>query len=240
MHKLPFSIGLSTFFHIIAILSLSLLNNAPERKLLKPAEITFIKTKPLNPQTIKKSSSSIPIRKTLDLNRVGLGQKIILSNKDKIPEAATPSFANAKEQSIESRNISKPVLSRMDLPPKSEIKLTSGEIDSSDKLSQTPVYLTYSNFLRESIRRCLYNKFSLINDKGLVCLKFALSADGRLLEYRIVEEKSNASDKLKSMAIEGLQDAAPFPSLPEELSSQAATFSVVIHFIDEKPGVKDN
>ncbi|OGX61068.1 MAG: hypothetical protein A2471_05075 [Omnitrophica WOR_2 bacterium RIFOXYC2_FULL_45_15] len=133
-----------------------------------------------------------------------------------------------------SKSAQKPALGRIEFSRNAPIKLSEVEMESSLKLARKPAYLTYNNFLRERVRRCLYNKFSEVSDEGVVCLKFALKADGSLLEYRVIDEKSQASERLKRMAVEGLLDASPFPPLPKELDSPLATFSVIIHFIEQQ------
>jgi len=50
----------------------------------------------------------------------------------------------------------------------------------------------------------------------------------------VINEKSQASERLKRMAVEGLLDASPFPPLPKELDSPLAAFSVIIHFKEQQ------
>lgn len=101
------------------------------------------------------------------------------------------------------------------------------EMVDMDKASKTPAYLTYNNFLLERIKSGLYNTFSHINENGLVCLRFSLSSDGSLIEYRIIDERSNAAEGLKSLAIDALKSSS-FAPLP---NSREATFTIIIKFV---------
>ena len=215
------SFSLSLFLHILILSCLSIFSQTAKPQPIKTVQVNYIKIQPkkLNATNKANKTTGNIQRKDLDLSRLSLEQQIILSKEDKLPQH---------------KELPKPTFSKIDFVSKEAIKLSSVEIEAPDKLSRTPVYLTYSSLLREKIRRCLYGKFSEISDKGLVCLRFSLDAAGGLQEYRIVEEKSNASQELKDMAISGLKDASPFPPLPKELNSTSAAFNVVIHFIEEK------
>lgn len=171
-----------------------------------------------------------------NLDKLSLSRPLSLSAKDEFPEDSLPfSGAGAIEMPAMSSGIpQKPDLGRIEFSRNAPIKLSEVEMESSLKLAQNPAYLTYNNFTRERLRRCLYNKFSEVRDEGVVCLKFVLKSDGALLEYRVIDEKSRASERLKRMAVEGLRDASPFPPLPKELDLPLATFSVIINFIERQ------
>ena len=228
-----FALGISILAHLSIILSLSALNILPQPKPFKPIEVIYLKTKPRAPAIERRNQKAKPLEDILDT--ISPGQRLILSTKDKIPQNNIPNLEIERNILLTKSNpaLQKSQLTKVEFSHPDAIKLSAIEMESSAKLSQNPVYLTYSNFLREGIRRCLYNKFSDINDKGIVCIKFALSQDGTLLEYHIVDTKSIASQRLKRLAVDGLRDAAPFPPLPKELDSPVATFSVIIHFIEQ-------
>ena len=215
------SFSLSIFLHILILSCLSLFGQTAKPHPAKIIKVNYIKIQPkkLNATNKGNKTTGNILRKELNLNKIPLDQKIILSKEDRLPQ---------------NKELPKPVFSKIDFVSKEGIKLSSVEIEASDKLSRTPIYLTYSSLLREKIRRCLYGKFSAISDKGLVCLRFSVDTAGGLLEYLVVEEKSSSSQELKDMAVSGLKDASPFPPLPKELNSASAVFNVVIHFIEEK------
>lgn len=215
------SFSLSIFLHILILSCLSIFSQTTKPQPVKTVQVNYIKIQPkrLNATNKANKAGGSIQRKDLNLNKISLEQKIILAKEDRLPQH---------------KELPKPTFSKIDFAPKEGIKLSSLEIDTPDKLSRTPAYLTYSSLLREKIRRCLYGKFSEISDKGLVCLRFSVDTAGALQRYHIVEEKSNASQELKDMAISGLKDASPFPPLPKEIDSTSAVFNVAIHFIEEK------
>lgn len=219
VNNLPLALGVSLLAHFSLFFSLSTLNVFPKQGNLKEIKVNYFKIKSEGLTFEKKLASDAVVKKNLD--RITPGQRLILSSRNEIPERSiTASGIGQKEPAK--------------FTARDTIKLSTLELESSAKLVPNTAYLTYSNFLRERIRRSLYNKFSYINDRGTVCLRFAVNSNGSLLDYRIIEDKSSASDKLKRMAIDGLREASPFPGLPKELDSPVATFSVIVHFIDQE------
>ncbi|MEK6564384.1 MAG: energy transducer TonB [Candidatus Omnitrophota bacterium] len=223
----PWALAISLSAHILILFSLSVLNILPKDKIIKGIEVNYLKIKPavLEKAGIKSKTRDNP-------DKLSLSQPLSLSADNKFSP-----FSGAKRDDVLamfSKPAQKPALGKIEFLRDAPIKLSEVEMESSLKLARKPAYLTYNNFLRERIRRCLYNKFSEVSDEGVVCLKFALKADGSLLEYLVIDEKSQASERLKRMAVEGLLDASPFPPLPKELDSPLATFSVIIHFIEQE------
>lgn len=231
-NNFPWALAVSLSAHILILFSLSALNVLPKDKGVKKIEVNYLRIKP---QALENARNKAKPRDSLD--KLSLSQPLFLSARNKLPEDSLPfpgrSGTNGR-LSAPSASLQKPALGRIEFFRDSAIKLSEVEMESSLKLTRKPAYLTYNNFLRERVRRCLYNKFSEVSDEGVVCLKFSLKADGSLLEYRVIDEKSQASERLKRMAVEGLLDASPFPPLPKELDSPQAAFSVIIHFIEQQ------
>lgn len=227
----PWALAVSLSAHILILFCLSALNILPKDKIIKEIEVNYLRIKPA---VLEKTPAKNKSWNNLD--KLSLNQPLALSAKNKFSEDSLP-FSGARRDEMPAMfpvAMQKPILGKIEFSRNAPIKLSEVEMESSFKLAQKPAYLTYNNFLRERIRRCLYNKFSEVSDEGVVCLKFALKADGSLLEYRVIDEKSRASERLKRVAVEGLQDASPFPPLPKELNSPLATFSVIIHFIEQQ------
>lgn len=229
----PVSLGISILSHLSIIFFLSAFNILPKPRPIKPTEITYLKLRHKSQATEIKKTKNTPVD---ILDNISPRQPLILGSADKITRGSIPAPKTEDYSQTAKINNSfhKPPATKTEISPPNTIKLSAIEMESAVKLAQNPVYLTYSNFLRESIRRCLYHKFSQINDKGIVCLKFALNQDGSLFEYHIIDAKSTAGESLRKMSIEGLKDAAPFPPLPKELAAPVATFSVIIHFIEQQ------
>lgn len=235
--RFPAALGVSALLHIAILLSLAALNILPAQNVLRQIEVNYLKLKPkailLDTSTNPRRTPAIEKRigeelTHRDFQKIVPGQRIILSDKNEVPETGIL--------------FQKPAVTKSEFLNPDAIKLSfaEGEMDSLSPLHENPAYLTYNNTIRYSIWRSLTNKFFNINKsynlkaQGLVYLKFALNRNGSLKEYQVINEKSRASDELKQIAIEGLLAASPFESAPNELDSPLLTFSLVIHFIREE------
>lgn len=232
----PAALGLSLAVHLSLIFSLSALGIVPKQAALSDTEINYYPVKSKS-ALLEKKTVGESVQKNLD--DVAASQPIILSTENKIAERGIPEPAAGRKELFLRANdfLRKPVLPKTEFLVKNTIELSSArEPESSDKLSRTPAYLTYGNYARERIRRCLVKRFSHINESGVVCLKFSILADGSLSGTSVIDEKSSSGDTLKGIALDGLRDAAPFPRLPADMNAQAATFTVFIHFTVRKDG----
>ena len=232
--RFPAALAISLLMHLLLFSSLFISGIFPARPALNELEVIYYRVKSKSVSMERNAPKEVS-RGILD--KVTSGQPIILSRENKIPGRSIPiSDGSQKDPLLQQKSFAqKPILANsIEFLTKDSIALSPLEIEPADKLSQDPAYLKYGNYTRERIKRCLLNRVSGINDKGIVCLKFTICADGALDKYWIIGEKSNASDALKQIAIAGLKDAAPFPALPKELNSQTATFTVFIHFINKE------
>lgn len=229
----PIALGLSLFFHAALFFSSAIAPEVTQQRTLNEIEVNYIKVKPTR-LFLRKELPKDSLLKDNDLTVPG--QSLILSEKDQIPVKGIFSDENQpKDLFLKSRNsISKPPIPKSDFIGKRTITLSALELDVSLAKPLGPAYLTYNNFLHERIRHCLDVKYANVHEKGLVCLRFAVSAEGILLEYRIVEEKTKANERLKRIAVESLKDASPFPRFPKEWGISTLTYGVNIHFIEDK------
>jgi len=92
-----------------------------------------------------------------------------------------------------------------------------------------PSYINYYQLVREKIRRAAYQNYNR-NETGEVYITFVISEAGYLKEVRLVEEKTQAADYLKEIALASVRNASPFPNFPKELDYSQLTFNVVISF----------
>src|SRR3990167_1383534 len=131
------SFSLSIFLHILILSCLSLFGQTAKPQPVKIIQVNYLKIKPkkLNATNKGNKTTGNILRKELDLNKISLGEKIILSKEDRLPQ---------------NKELPKPTFSKIDFVSKEGIKLSSVEIEASDKLSRTPIYLTYSSLLREN------------------------------------------------------------------------------------------
>lgn len=225
--------GLSVTLHIVFLGILSTFNAQPEHRAFKKMTLTYFKVNSKNLSLKKEMPVGTPLKGN-DLT--ALGQRLILSDRNNIPAKKAFVYENARKESLlkPEKYLQKPNIRRAEFIDKNALKLPQVEMEPFYKQSQSPAYLTYSNYLHERYRHCLYARYSDTIENGLVNLKFALNADGSLAECRIIDEKSDASDLLKRIAIGALRDAAPFPPLPKELGASVLTFKVSIHFSQVK------
>ncbi len=228
--NLNLSLSISIGAHIALIIAILTVGIFPQKKTVISAEIHYVKQPLKSVITVKKHLEKASAG---DLEKIGLKQKIILSAENKIPENKFQAGKSFEEYDFFARNkevIEKPRPAKIELVARNDMKFLLS--DSSAKYQST-VYLNYRNFLHETLRRFLYNKYSEGTEKGEVYLTFILRADGSIKEARVVDEKSTAGFELKKVVLSSLYEASPFPPLPESLNSSVLTFSVAINFTEE-------
>lgn len=220
----PFAWGVSLGLHIFFFFLVSLSTMTPYRKAFRELKVTY--TKPV--VTSLGQKARIPLDASLQGNDLtSVGQRLVLSDRNELPKRK---MSASKSSVPEALSAQKPRIQSSEFRDTNALKLSPIRMESFQKESESPAYLTYSNFLHERYRHCLYARYSDSSEDGLVSLKFALNADGSLAEYHIIDGKSAASEQLRRIAIEALRDAAPFPRLPKELGSSVLSFRVSIHF----------
>jgi outer membrane biosynthesis protein TonB len=98
----------------------------------------------------------------------------------------------------------------------------------SEKIN-TPSYVTYYQIVRERIRERAYVNYTKLS-MGEVYLTFIIKSDGTLGELQILENRSVATEFLKTVGIKSVQESAPFPPFPKDLDYPELTFNVQISF----------
>ena len=226
----PLAWGVSVGLHIVFFFLVSLSAMKPYRKAFRELKVTYIKP----PAVSLGQKTRIPLDASLKgTDLTSPGQRLVLSDRNELPKrkmSASESRAQDEPWLRPEHYAQKPRIQSSEFRDTGTLKLSPIQMDSFEKESESPAYLTYSNFLHERYRHCLYARYSDSSEDGQVSLKFALNADGSLAEYKIIDDKSTASRQLQRIAIEALRDAAPFPKLPKELGAPVLTFRVSIHF----------
>lgn len=92
-----------------------------------------------------------------------------------------------------------------------------------------PSYISYYQIVREKIRRSAYQNYTH-NETGEVYVSFIISNDGSIKDVRMVEEKTNGNDYLRSIALRSVKAASPFPNFPKELDYPQLSFNIIISF----------
>lgn len=216
----------SVIIHLSILLPLSVITFSEKQKKQNKIVVNYVKAIQPNTASDRKISQE-------DMDKIGLRNRLILAEEEKI------SAADAKEETASQDILTgakdlpqKPNLYKTQFLPRNDIKLS---IVESSK-SQNPIYLNYQNFIRENLRRFLYNKYSDIPQRGEVYLTFILNANGSVKQAQIIEDKSTASADLRKIVIESLYDASPFPPLPAALNTPILSFSVTVHFKERQNG----
>lgn len=93
-----------------------------------------------------------------------------------------------------------------------------------------PLYISYYQSIREKIRRYVVKNYPRFIACGEVCLFFVLSADGKLKEIKVVEERSSPNDILKEIAKKSVRQAEPFETFPKNMDQMRLSFNVIISF----------
>ena len=93
----------------------------------------------------------------------------------------------------------------------------------------SPMYLNYYQIVRSKIERYAQTKYNKL-DVGEVYLTFIISADGRLRELKLIEDRTSASQYIKKISVQSIQEADPFPPFPLDLKYPELSFNVVIYF----------
>lgn len=92
-----------------------------------------------------------------------------------------------------------------------------------------PSYISYYQIVREKIRRSAYQNYTH-NETGEVYISFIISYDGYIKDVRLIEDKTEASDYLKNIALKSVRSASPFPNFPKELDYPQLSFNIIISF----------
>lgn len=100
----------------------------------------------------------------------------------------------------------------------------------SEKITN-PKYLSYNQDIRQKIRNRAYAYIDHPDfEAGEVYLTFILSANGELIDVKIIEDKTKANDYLRRTSMRCVKEASPFTSFPKDLKYPELTFNVIISF----------
>jgi len=106
--------------------------------------------------------------------------------------------------------------------------VVSNEKNSSRKAA----YIGYYRSVREKIR--YYADRNYIKEgsasQGEVFLSFVVTSSGELLHIMVIDARSADDALLRSIAINSIRDASPFPAFPQGMNQYQITFNVVISF----------
>ena len=104
------------------------------------------------------------------------------------------------------------------------------QIPENDKnLKENPAYMSYYRLIREKIRASAYQNYNT-NKKGEVIINFLILNNG-VLQKIDINPGSVSSRILRSIALKSVEESAPFPAFPAELSKYSQLqFNISIYF----------
>jgi hypothetical protein len=104
--------------------------------------------------------------------------------------------------------------------------------EREDILTKTILYTEYAQAIKDKVTQTVAQNYRGA-ETGKVALELVILSNGKFKEVKIVEEKSEASQKLKDTALKSAKNAAPYPAFPEALHSGELGFSILIAFEKE-------
>lgn len=195
----------------------------PEKK-QKPMEVVYQRIKPVDPELPEmevKDTEFIQDQEVLKPRDV----KILSQKKEFLPSVGE----NVKDFSkltnkfrLEKKNTMK--MHSFDKTQKVSLSMTD-----SDKIDN-PKYMSYYSLLSGKIIDRIYEALDdNSGSRGEVYVVFHLTADGVLQDVRIKEERTVASERIKSLALNSVRAASPFPRFPEGFNYAEFTFKVIVY-----------
>ena len=106
--------------------------------------------------------------------------------------------------------------------------VVNNEKDSGKKAA----YIGYYRSVREKIRYFADKNYIKEGSasQGEVFLSFVVTSSGELLHIMVIDARSANDALLRSIAINSIRDAGPFPAFPQGMNQYQITFNVVISF----------
>ncbi len=99
---------------------------------------------------------------------------------------------------------------------------------SSQKINN-PAYAAYSEIVRSRIHESVYANYDP-REVGRVYLTFIVDKSGALRIYKIIADKTIASQHLQDIALKSLKQASPFPLFLKGMTLPEYTFNIEIQY----------
>jgi hypothetical protein len=104
--------------------------------------------------------------------------------------------------------------------------------EREDILIKTMLYTEYAQAIKDKVTQTVAQNYKG-TEAGKVALELVILSNGKFKEVKIVEERSEASQKLKDIALKSARNASPYPAFPETLHSSELGFNILIAFEKE-------
>lgn len=99
---------------------------------------------------------------------------------------------------------------------------------TSEKINN-PAYAQYSDMVRARIEEKFYALYDR-QGSGRVFLTFVVGQDGRLKDFQIIDEKTDASEHIQELSLMGLKQASPFPPFYKGMALLEYTFKIEVQY----------
>ena len=196
---------ISIICHAVLFFPLQGLKKIPPKKKNKGLEVTYVIEKIKSPKPMK--------TKLINNTPPKIGQNIPKEEPPK-PKRPEPQYTTRKAVNI----------------PQPTSQYAKIEIPPELPKDKETLYIDYYQSIREKIRHLVEKNYMKFLDYGEVCLHFVLTSDGKLLEIRVLEERSTNNPQLKEIVKRSVREASPFPPFPKDLSLKELSFNVTVSF----------
>jgi len=180
--------------------------------ILKPLEVSYYKVPFAQRVTTKPTAI-----KRLDAQPAAT-KKIIKRTKKLIPP----------KQNLKQESIIKKERTVIRHQPTEKVEVIQQKQNS--QLQNQPSYINYFESVREKIKTIAKRNCPGYFRNSEVLLNFVVLSNGRLKQAKILEDSTNAGNRLRNIAIRSIREASPFSSFPEDIDLPELEFKLVISF----------
>jgi len=213
----------SVFLHAVALLQISRINNQNRPRPINRIEVVYQEIKHAPPQEKMRPPQSMKAIQSIQERRLPKDAEVLLRD----PSPLLPPVQDMQKSSVEKKfQMDRKLASRLEGVGVKR-KISVPEI-KSEKINN-PTYLNYYHIVRNKIQDRAYRNYAQM-DVGEVYLTFVLLSSGALKQIQLIDEKTSATDYLRSIGLKSIREASPFPSFPQDLKYPELSFNVVISF----------
>ena len=210
---------ISLCIHSLFFLSLPRLNVVKHRNHFVNLEVNYKKN--VNTEEALNRRLAETVEKRIDVNKEPLKSPSDIKKALNPPAYAQGSGSIRKKTSI--TRIKTPLIRQKSLSS----LVTYPEVSSP--FAKNPAYMSYYDVIREKIK-AVASLNSPLMAEGEIYLTFILDSNGQLKSLKLIDEKSIPDQKLRQLAYNFVEQAAPFPPFPNELKHPQLSFTVIIEF----------